>query len=125
MFAKGAEVSSANKKARRRRRLSLFPKKRFFLMSSDTEIPFYLLLFDEDFLEEQEAHSFSVITERRVDGDVDEIETDSGELPSQSNGAAQECSAYVLGSLLERSMNLVKGNGLTLFQSEVTNFFSL
>lgn len=93
-------------------------------MSSDTEIPFYLLLFDEDFLEEREERSFSVITERRVDGDVDEIETESGELPSQSNRAAQECSAYVLGSLLERSMNLVKGNGLTLFQSEVTNFFS-
>ena len=88
-------------------------------MLSDTEIPFYLLLFDEDFLEEQEEHSFSVITERRVDGDVDEIETESGELLSQSNRAAQECSAYVLGSLLERSMNLVKGNGLPLFQSEV------
>ena len=82
-------------------------------MASDTEMPFYLLLFDENFLEEQEAHSFSVITERRVDGEIDEIETESGEeLPSKSNAAAQECSAYVLGSLLERSMNLVKGNGL-------------
>ena len=89
-------------------------------MASDTEMPFYLLLFDEHFLEEQEAHSFSVITERTVDGDcINEIETESGEFPSKkSNAAAQECSAYVLGSLLERSMNFVKGNGLLEFENE-------
>ncbi|CAG5094834.1 Oidioi.mRNA.OKI2018_I69.XSR.g13902.t2.cds [Oikopleura dioica] len=59
---------------------------------------------------EQEAKSFSIITERRLDGEAFEIETDSGELelPTKSNGAAQECAAYVLGSLLEGSMNLVK-----------------
>lgn len=84
----------------------------------EADIPFYLLLFDENIILEQEAKSFSIITERRLDGEAFEIETDSGELelPTKNNAAAQECAAYVLGSLLEGSMNLVKGNGLVNLQ---------